>query len=36
MSKASPEVVQEQRERVADLEKQVQAIEENLRDLQQG
>ncbi len=33
LSKAPPEVVQEQRDRVAELEKQLQAIEDNLRDL---
>ena len=35
-SKAPPEVVQEQRDRAADAEKQIQAIEENLRELRQG
>jgi valyl-tRNA synthetase len=34
--KAPPEVVQEQRERLAELEKQLQNIQENLRDLRQG
>jgi valyl-tRNA synthetase len=33
--KARPEVVQQQRELVADLEAQIKAIEENLRDLRQ-
>src|SRR5262249_18370085 len=34
VSKAPPEVVQEKREQVADLKKQIAALEENLRDLQ--
>jgi valyl-tRNA synthetase len=34
-SKAPQEVVQEQRDRAADAEKQIQAIEENLRELRQ-
>jgi valyl-tRNA synthetase len=34
--KAPAEVVQEQRERLAELEKQLQNIQENLRDLKQG
>jgi valyl-tRNA synthetase len=33
VSKAPPEVVQQQRELVADLEKQIQLLEENLREL---
>jgi len=35
-AKAPPEVVQQQRDLVADLEKQIQAMEENLRELLQG
>jgi valyl-tRNA synthetase len=34
--RAPPEVVQQQRDLVADLENQVKALEENLRDLRQG
>ena len=34
VSGAPPEVVQQQRELVADLEKQLAALEENLKDLQ--
>jgi valyl-tRNA synthetase len=36
ISKAPPEVVQQQRELVADLEKQIQVLEANLRELRQG
>jgi valyl-tRNA synthetase len=36
VGKAPPEVVQQQRDLVADLEKQIQTIEENLHELQQG
>ena len=36
MSKAPAEVVQEQRERVAEAEKQIQTIEQNLHELQQA
>jgi valyl-tRNA synthetase len=36
VDKAPPEVVQQQRDLVADLEKQIQVIEANLRDLRQG
>jgi valyl-tRNA synthetase len=36
LAKAGPEKVQEERERVADLEKQLHALEENLRDLRQA
>jgi valyl-tRNA synthetase len=36
VDRAPPEVVQQQRDLVADLQNQIQAIEENLRDLQQG
>jgi len=36
MSKAPAEVVQEQRDRVAEAEKQIQAIEQNLHELQQA
>jgi valyl-tRNA synthetase len=36
VEKAPAEVVQQQRELVADLQSQLQAIEENLRDLQEG
>jgi valyl-tRNA synthetase len=36
VDKAPPEVVQQQRDLVADLQAQLRAIEENLRDLQQG
>jgi valyl-tRNA synthetase len=35
-SKAPPEVVQQQIDLVADLQKQIQVIEENLRELRQG
>jgi valyl-tRNA synthetase len=36
VAKAPPEVVQQQRELVVDLERQIQAIEANLRDLRGG
>ena len=36
VDKAPAEVVQQQRDLVEDLQKQVQAIEENLRDLREG
>jgi valyl-tRNA synthetase len=36
VSKAPPEVVQQQRDLVADLQNQIRALEENLRDLRQG
>jgi valyl-tRNA synthetase len=36
VEKAKPETVQAERDRLAELEKQLQAIEENLRDLRQG
>jgi valyl-tRNA synthetase len=36
ISKAPPEVVQQQRELVADLENQIRLLEENLRELRQG
>ena len=33
VSRASPEVVQQERDRVVDLQRQIAATEENLRDL---
>ncbi len=36
VDKAPAEVVQQQRDLIEDLQKQVQAIEENLRDLREG
>ena len=36
VAKAAPEVVQQQRDLVMDLEKQIQTMEENLRELLQG
>jgi valyl-tRNA synthetase len=36
VAKAPPEVVQQLREQVADLENQIKVLEENLRDLRQG
>ena len=36
VQRAPPDVVQQQRDLVADLQKQIVAIEENLRELSQG
>jgi len=36
VSGAPPEVVQQQRDLLADIEKQIAALEENLRDLRDG